>query len=131
MENPENLIYKDKKYSVLELYELLNSDIFLDPISRKGLANLLLETIDPLIAKIILVIKPIIADYIIVERRKLLYDNELTSIIKASDITKISIKTIYKWIASGLIEVYMINDKKVVSISQISLIRDKKGLKKA
>lgn len=106
--------------------KLIDSEILLDKNARKILAQKLSEVSEPLLGKILLMIKPIIIDFIIEIRKELLNNTEIMTIKKASHITNIPIPTLYTWISAGLLGKYYIGEKTYVSLTEIQYIYKKK-----
>lgn len=122
----------------------LNSSINVDDLStiltgeklsnykiRKLIGQKLLSSIDPLtesITKVLLIaITPVIADYIMSLRIAILRDNEFRSLKNASSITKVPLATIYHWTTHKLLQLYVIDNKQYVSMTELNaLLRDKK-----
>ena len=93
-------------------------DLF-NPITRKILANQLLEMVDPLTLIIIKRIKPILADYILEVRKSMLKGTEFSTIPNASKLSGIPTTTIYTWISKGMLEVYPVSPRiNIISLSQ-------------
>lgn len=99
-----------------------NESILEDSLTRRVLANLMLESVQPLSSRICLVV----ADYVSSERKILLSGLEITSISNASITLKISARTIYNWIAKGYITLHNLNGNSLVSVTEIRLVMSKR-----
>ncbi len=97
-------------------------EIIIDPLTRKAMSSILLECVDPILLKLNTVMRPIISEFIISERKLLVTGLELVSPKTAAIMTNIPIATIYRWIAANVIEIYPVDNKNVVSITQIKEI---------
>lgn len=105
-------------------------EIIIDPLTRKAMSSILLETVDPILVRIIEAIKPIIAELVISERRILIQGLDLVSISEASQKTSVPIPTIYSWIGNGLIDSFIISSKTHISLAQLSNIIKTKSYSK-
>jgi hypothetical protein len=93
-------------------------DALIENLSNDLISKVLLQSIEPLLLKI----KPILVDHILTLRRQMLGQNEFMSISKAARACDITRKTLYDWIDKDIISCYMVDDRRVVSISEIKEI---------
>jgi hypothetical protein len=94
------------------------------PKSNQDVAEALLQSFDPLMERLIPVIRVIIADYIIDMRRQLLSGDKFLTVRQAAKLMGVSVPTIYVWIKKEIINPVCIEDKIYVSISEVRFARD-------
>jgi len=110
----------------------ITDDSLTDYQVRKLLAQMLLNSITPLTnniaSAVVSSIAPIIADYMIQFRHSVLEGNEFRSIPNASKISNIPYNTIYNWISNKMLQLYIMDNKQCVSMTELnSLLSKKKG----
>lgn len=94
------------------------------PKSKQDVAEALLQSFDPLMERLIPVIRVIIADYILDMRRQLLSGDKFLTVRQAARRMGVSVPTLYMWIKKEIINPVCIEDKKYVSISEVRFARD-------
>ena len=94
------------------------------PKSKQDVADVLLQSIDPLMEKLIPMIRIYLTDYIINMRRQLLSGDRFLTVRQAARRMGVSVPTIYVWINKELINPVYIEDKIYVSISEVRYARD-------
>lgn len=91
--------------------------------SIEPLTNTLVSTLlHELISNLRPTIHRIVSDYVITLRKSLLSGEEFMSITKASTTLSLTPSTIASYIAKGLIDLYNVDNHKLVSISQIKAV---------
>ena len=91
----------------------------LDQLIEEQVGKLLLQSADPIIDKIVIAIRPIIADYILAVRKQLSTQKEFVTIATAAKKYKITRRTIYNWLEKGVIESFVYDGKLFVALHQI------------
>jgi hypothetical protein len=101
-----------------------NSNINLSPQntakSKQDVADALLQTMEPLMAKL----QIIIGDYILSMRRQLLAGETFVTVRQAARRVGVSVPTLYVWIDKGIINPVYIEDKIYVPITEVRYARD-------
>ncbi len=88
-------------------------------LTENIIGDILLQSVEPLVD----IVRVHIADYVIKLRKQMFSKNEFNTVGRVSKIVDIPREVIYNWISRELINVWIIDDKKVVSISEVEHIK--------
>lgn len=100
-----------------------NMDYISQSKSKKDVAQVLLQKLDPLREQIFSLIGTMLDDYVIAMRRQLLSGDEFLTVRNAARKVGVSVATIYVWIDKGILSRIYIEGKLYVSISELRFAR--------
>lgn len=100
-----------------------NMDYISQSKSKRDVAQVLLQSLDPLREEIFSLIGILLDDYVIAMRRHLRSGDEFLTVRNAARMSGVSVPTIYVWINKGVLSRIYIEGKLYVSISELRFAR--------